>query len=256
MATLRHGDAQLRSPSLPQAFVAEFLATFVFVGFSIGAGISNERTLDGNAAHLFILFFHFALALMTIHAFGAISGAHFNPGISFTLLVARRITALRFVVYLAAQLAGGVVGAGLMKAATPDAWEGAMGVVMPPDGVTESETFIMEMMMSSGLAIGAFATAFDPRGWGRLGPLAISIIIFLNIHIGAPFGAGVMNPARAFGPAAVMNNFESHWIYWVATCLGMLIGGGTYEYLFMQRAHGRTSTPSTTGETRKTVKMD
>jgi len=31
---------------------------------------------------------------------------------------------------------------------------------------------------------GSFAIAFDPRGWGKLGPIAVAIIVALNIHAG------------------------------------------------------------------------
>jgi glycerol uptake facilitator-like aquaporin len=40
-----------------------------------------------------------------------------------------------------------------------------------------------------------------------------------------------MNPARSFGPAALANNFENHWIYWVGPISGAVIAAVVYKIL-------------------------
>ena len=40
-----------------------------------------------------------------------------------------------------------------------------------------------------------------------------------------------MNPARSFGPALIVWNFDYQWIYWVAHILGALIAAGLYIVL-------------------------
>ena len=40
-----------------------------------------------------------------------------------------------------------------------------------------------------------------------------------------------MNPARSFGPAAIANNWENHWIYWVGPISGAVIAAIVYKIL-------------------------
>ena len=35
--------------------------------------------------------------------------------------------------------------------------------------------------------------------------------------------ADILNPARSFGPALIVGNFDFQWIYWIAPILGGLI---------------------------------
>jgi hypothetical protein len=43
----------------------------------------------------------------------------------------------------------------------------------------------VQSITTFGLVFGSFGTAFDPRGWGKLGPVAIAIIVGVNIHAGS-----------------------------------------------------------------------
>jgi hypothetical protein len=96
-----------------------------------------------------------------------------------------------------------------------------------------------------------FSIAFDPRGWGKLGPIGLATIVGLHFHVGAAVSFGAMNPARVFGPAVVYSSWANHWVYWVGSIPGAAMGGCIYEYLFMKREHARSTVPSTAGETHK-----
>ena len=58
---------------------------------------------------------------------------------------------------------------------------------------------------------------------GPLAGLAIGFTLGLNVMFGGSITGGSLNPARSFGPALVMFDFNYQWIYWVAPIAGGLI---------------------------------
>ena len=61
-----------------------------------------------------------------------------------------------------------------------------------------------------------------------VGLLAIGVTIGFNVILGGSVSGASMNPARSFGPALIVWNFDYLWIYWVAPILGGLIACGVY----------------------------
>lgn len=91
---------------------AEFLGTAGLLIVVVGSGIMGETLAQGNAAIALL-----ANSLATgaglyalIQTFGPISGAHFNPAVSFAELLWKRMTAKESLGYVVAQLFGGLIG--------------------------------------------------------------------------------------------------------------------------------------------------
>lgn len=64
--------------------------------------------------------FAFGIALIvTSWAFFRISGAHFNPAISFSSLITGHLNIPRFVMYFIAQILGAMLGIALVRGTTP-----------------------------------------------------------------------------------------------------------------------------------------
>ena len=53
-----------------------------------------------------------------MHLLSATSGGHVNPAVTWALFLDRRISVVRFVLYILAQFIGGFAGAGMF----PDQW--------------------------------------------------------------------------------------------------------------------------------------
>ncbi|MEL7259079.1 MAG: MIP/aquaporin family protein [Pseudomonadota bacterium] len=96
---------------LPRRLAAEFLGTLLLVCTVVGSGIMADQLSDDIAVSLLgntiptgaILF-----VLITI--LGPISGAHFNPAVTFAFLLRREISGNEAGVYMWAQILGGLMG--------------------------------------------------------------------------------------------------------------------------------------------------
>jgi len=69
-----------------RAFVAEFIRTALLLAAVVGSGIMGEQLAGGNVAAIALLANTIATGaalVALILTFGPISGAHFNPVVSF-----------------------------------------------------------------------------------------------------------------------------------------------------------------------------
>jgi glycerol uptake facilitator-like aquaporin len=92
--------------------VAEFMGTALLVATVVGSGVMAENLAAGNTAVALLgnTIATGAMLVVLIAAFGPISGAHFNPAVSLVFLVAKELRSGDFVLYLVAQVAGGIAG--------------------------------------------------------------------------------------------------------------------------------------------------
>ena len=95
-----------------RAFVAELVGTALLLAAVVGSGIMGERLAGGNDA---IALLGNTLAtgaglVVLITIFGPISGAHFNPAVTLAFALRREIGARLALGYVAAQVAGAVLG--------------------------------------------------------------------------------------------------------------------------------------------------
>lgn len=92
--------------------VAEGVGTFFLLAAVVGSGIMGDRLAAGNVAiALLANTLATGAALVTlIFAFGPISGAHFNPAVTLADASQRGLPWREAPSYIAAQIAGGVLG--------------------------------------------------------------------------------------------------------------------------------------------------
>src|SRR5471032_681798 len=103
---------------LRRKLLAEILGTALLLAVVIGSGIMGERLSGGNVAIALL-----ANALATvgglyvlIEVFGPVSGAHFNPAVSMVMAGRGAMPRNLLLPYIAAQLAGAMLGAWLAHA--------------------------------------------------------------------------------------------------------------------------------------------
>jgi len=98
--------------TLPRRVVAEVVGTAVLVAAVIGSGVMAERLSAGNVAIALLAnsIATGAALVAIILAFGGISGAHFNPAVSVSDMLAGGLSRREAAFYVAAQFAGGLIG--------------------------------------------------------------------------------------------------------------------------------------------------
>lgn len=97
---------------LPRRAVAECLGTWLLVATIVGSGIMAERLAGGNVAVALLgnTIATGAILVVLIAILAPISGAHLNPAVSLILAIAGELPAATLLVYVVAQLLGGIGG--------------------------------------------------------------------------------------------------------------------------------------------------
>ena len=97
---------------------------------------------------------------------------------------------------------------------------------------------VLEGLLTFALVYTVYA-ARDPRRGplSSTGTLAVGLIAGANVLAAGPFSGGSMNPACAFGSAAIGGSFRNQAVYWVGPLLGAAVAGLLYDnVVFPSRA--------------------
>jgi glycerol uptake facilitator len=229
------------SVSLLRRLLAEAAGTFLLVG--LGAGAFLAATASGAGSLLLLVALGHALGLAVgIFAFGAISGAHFNPSVTIALAATRRLPWVEAPLYIAAQLVGAVVAA-LMLWATFGSFaiDHQLGQTVVPSTHTLWQGALAEIVGTVVLVLAIFALAVDPRGPKAMVGLGIGLGLAAAILTFGPISGASLNFARTFGPELVtaLAGGTTHWsqllVYLIAPPIGALIAAFGYDSIVRPR---------------------
>jgi aquaporin Z len=200
-------------------YIAEFIGTF-FLVLTIGCTVIPAAS--GVIAPLAI-----GAALMAmVFAGGHISGAHFNPAVTFAIFIRGRLELKDVIPYWVAQLAAGVVAAFVAMFLV-----GKSGT--PMDIANIPAAFVAEFLFTFALAYVVLncATAkgtLDNSFYG----LAIGMIVMVGAFSVGSISGGAFNPAVALG-IVIMHLVKTSdvWIHVAADLVGGLIAALTFKFL-------------------------
>ncbi len=175
--------------------LAELIGTFTLV--FIGAGALGDKI----GGILGVALAHGIALMVIVYAWGAISGAHVNPAVTFGLAVAGKIDWVKAVWYWIAQFVGATIAAYLLLYLVgKDSGLGATtGSLTKTDAV---KTIVVEAVLTFFLVTVVFGTAVSGRN-GNAAGIAIGLVLTMDILMGGALTGASMNPARTFGPALV-----------------------------------------------------
>jgi MIP family channel proteins len=210
---------------------AEAAGTFLF--FFVGAGavvLSDYPTPGAGGGGLVGVALAHGLVLgVLVSAFGAVSGGHFNPAVTFGVWIAGRIKAMHAVQYIVAQLIGALIAGLALRAVFADPiWQpSAIGTPALGPGISVATGIAIEAVLTMVLLFAVFGTAIDPRA-PKIGGLAIGLSVAADVLMGGPLTGAAMNPARWFGPAVASGHLDN-FIVWIA---GPLIGAAVAAAIY------------------------
>lgn len=220
---------EMCSGAFTRAFAAELLGTLIFVFFGLGSTLTWPSQLPT----VLQISFTFGLGIGTlVQSIGHISGAHLNPAVTVAFLVSSQISLFRAVCYVCAQLLGAAIGAGLLYEFTPEEFHGSFGVNGPSNNATEGQAVTVEIILTLQLLLCIYASTDNRRDDNVGSPaLSIGLSVVLGHLVGIYFTGCSMNPARSFGPALIVGNFTSHWIFWIGPMVGAILASLIYNYV-------------------------
>jgi aquaporin Z len=225
--------------------VAELAGTFLFIFVGMGAVASLDRAtglsslasggIDPAAGLIVVALAHGVVLAVMVSALGAISGAHFNPAVTFAVWLSGNLPWRRAAAYVVAQLIGGLLAGLVLRSIFPVNVSAGLGTPALGSGIDVLGGILVEAVLTVVLLAAVFGTAIDPRA-PKLGGLAIGLAVAADILMGGPLTGAAMNPARWFGPAAVTGMGDNGLVWIIGPLLGAAVVALAYRFLFAEEA--------------------
>jgi len=246
-------------PTVAARLTAEAAGTAILVFSVVGAAIFGAGFDHGHAG-LNLGFFGVAFALgvsvlIGSYAFGPISGGHFNPAVTIGFAVAGRHPWRGVPGYLAAQLAGGLIGSslvvviaaggpdGFLAEAQADGFASTGWGPLSPGGFPLLSSFLVEVITTC-VFLWVVLAVTGERSDPATAPVAIGLTLLLVALIAIPVSNGSFNPARSIATAIYGGStaLAQLWMSVVAPLVGAVIAGLSHGPLFGTRrpAAGRS----------------
>jgi aquaporin Z len=227
-------------PSVVKSHLFEYVSEFVEMAALMFFLVPFEALMFGptspialHVPYFFRLFatgtgFGIASWLISLSAFGRLSGAHMNPAISIGFCLIGKMRAADAGSYVIAQLLGSLFGVYASALLAPAHALGIKyGSVHVADALGPTVAFGLEALGTAVLGIGIFVFA-SVRALHRWTFVWVSLCLGMSVALIGPLTGSSLNPARWFGPAFVAKGPLLWSIYFVAPIIGATIAAGAF----------------------------
>ena len=208
-----------------RALVAEAIGTFALVFAGCGAIMVEAKTHA--LGHVGVAITFGLVIMFGIYAVGHISGAHFNPSVTFAFVLSRHFPWTRALGYWGAQLIGAIAAAAVLRGSLGDI--ATVGATLPSG--SQGQSFLWALVLTFFLVFVIMAVATDTRAVGEAAAIAVGGTVGLDAMFGGPISGASMNPARSIGPALVSGNLHALWLYIVAPICGASLAALAYQFV-------------------------
>ena len=197
-------------------YITEFIGTF-FLVLAIG--------LTGNPLAIGVML------MVMVYMGGHISGAHYNPAVSISMIFRGLLSVKEAINYILSQLAGAFLAAIFVQ------WVG--GSVMevgPSNTASVLQILSVEAIFTFALVLVILNVATNPKTEGNsYYGLAIGFTVMAGAFAGGGISGGAYNPAVGTGPIlvdAIMgegNTLSNLWYYLVGPIVGAMVAAYVYK---------------------------
>jgi aquaporin Z len=217
-------------PRSLQAWAGELVGTYLFITVICASVILATSGLS-DIGLVGIGLAHFLALGSVVTAFAAISGGHFNPAVTLSAWIGRKIGGADAIGYVACQIIG-ALGAGvtLRVMFTEAAWR-TSNLGTPALAVSTGKGLFIEAVLTFVLVTVIWGTGIDERG-PRVGGFAIGGVLGAMVTAFGPLTGVGLNPARFLGPAAVAGHVDDWWVYFLGPIIGGVVAGVLYPTIF------------------------
>lgn len=231
-----------------QKYVAECLGTFVLTFFGCGSAV-----IAGAALGTLGIAFAFGLSIVAMaFVIGGVSGCHINPAVSLGLFLDKRLSAKDLIGYWVAQFIGGFIAAAALYGivVTTDLGSvlttglGCNGFgAASTSGIDMVGAIVVEIILTCVFVLVVLGSTANEKTAAYAGIIIGLALVFVHI-MGIPLTGTSVNPARSFGPAAMMAILGSTtaisqvWVFIVAPLVGGALAAGIFAFLKPKASKG------------------
>ncbi|MDB4180857.1 aquaporin Z [Flavobacteriaceae bacterium] len=214
---------------------AEFFGTFWLVFGGCGSAIFAAEYPELGIGFTGVAL-AFGLTVMTMaFAVGAISGAHFNPAVTFGLWAGGRFDYKDILGYIIAQVFGAIVAAAtlflIVTGKSDFVSQGSFAAngfgSLSPGGYSMTSVLLTEFVMTAFFIIIILGST-GRKATRKFAPIAIGLALTLIHLISIPISNTSVNPARSTGQVffAVGGDYVGQlWLFWLAPIAGAIVAG-------------------------------
>jgi aquaporin Z len=133
-------------------------------------------------------------------------------------------------VYIVAQLLGGVIGSLPLLVWGEMGRSVSFGATLPGEGFSTTTVFLGEVVTT--FAMVALLTIFLAfRKIRSFTPALFPPLYCIMVWAESPISGTSTNPARSLGPALISGQWQGWWIYWIGPLLGTLLALLAFSFL-------------------------
>lgn len=226
------GLDKIKSVDLWRAVIAEFVGSALFLLCVTCVALSSSSS-DVSASNVAVgVGIGLSFTSLTF-AVRHVSGGHLNPVVSLGMMVAEKISVIQGLLYIVAQLVGGIAGSALTYACIPETVHGDLGATVLNAGVKPGLGLVLELFFTFFLVFFIFSITDEKKNVDSYGTnLGVGVVTLVCHVCLLPFTGCGINPARSFGPAVVMNVWTDHWVYWIGPIIGAIFATVVYKFVF------------------------